>query len=267
VALIDSAGDDRAPAWSPDGRRLAFESDRDGNWDVFVSDASGANQRPITRDRASDRHAAWGPRADQLALVRSRDGRSELIVVRLTDSAERVVAATGTSNFLFPSWSPDGERIAFTREQAGTFGLEWVPAEGGTPRPLIVSGASRRDLWPRWSLDGKRFAFFSRRVPHLEDDEVYVSELDGRLTRVTARAGHDFTPAWSPDGRRLAVATVGAPGGPALAIIRLNGAVDETLASGFAAVTEPSWHPEGRRIAYAARGEAKYAIYVESIVE
>jgi TolB protein len=219
---------------------LAFESNRDGNWEIYVADADGTRQRRITRHEGADRNPAWSPSGEEVVFAR-------------TFGEE-----TSRSALLFPHWSPSGDEIAFTRRTRDVFQLEAVTIDGTKTRTILEGS---RDLWPRWSPDGRRLAFFSRREAHAEDDEIYIAD-GAEIRRITQRSGHDFCPAWSPDGRSLVVAVAGEAPGPAIAVIALDGTIRRLLGQGFAAATEPSRSKDGR-IAYAARDRDGYAIYVE----
>ena len=76
--LTRSPGFDARPAWSPDGTRIAFTSNRDANYDIYVMNADGSNPRNVTSDPARDDHAAWHPDGRQLIFVSDRDGGSDL---------------------------------------------------------------------------------------------------------------------------------------------------------------------------------------------
>ena len=81
-----------APAWSPDGRKLAFVSDRDGNSEVYVMNADGSGQRSLTRNPAYDADPAWSPDGRKLAFVSNRDGSYGVYVMNADGSGPRRLA-------------------------------------------------------------------------------------------------------------------------------------------------------------------------------
>ncbi len=116
LELIDgksTPGDVQTPAWSPDGRKLAFVSRRDGNSEIYVINADGSGQENLTRQPASDSHPSWSPDGRKLAFVSRRDGNSEIYVMNADGSGLRNVTRT-PSNDLDPAWSPDGRAIALS---------------------------------------------------------------------------------------------------------------------------------------------------------
>ena len=108
-------GDVQTPAWSPDGRKLAFVSRRDGNSEIYVMNADGSGQENLTQQPASDSHPSWSPDGRKLAFVSRRDGNSEIYVMNADGSGLRNVTRT-PSNDLDPAWSPDGGAIAFVHK-------------------------------------------------------------------------------------------------------------------------------------------------------
>ncbi len=257
VNLTRSAGHDRNPRWSPDGEQLVFQSERDGNAEIYVMAADGSDQRRLTVHPAADSNPAWSPDALRIVFQSDRSGSSALYVLNLADGG--VELAPTRSGAQMPDWSPDGRWIAFTAEVGGVLDLFKVAVDGGTE--VRLTEEPRRDLWPRWSSDGTRLTFFSRRDTGGEDDEVYVMDADGEnVSRISHEPGHDFCPAWSPDGQRL----IWAKGGVddrRLIMMSVDGSSRIEIARGFERVNAPSWSPDGRKITFAARG-GDYEIYV-----
>ena len=264
-ALTDGDFSNRAPAWSPDGTRIAFESERSGQWRIYVLDvASGAAER-LTSSDSQERYPAWSPDGGRLVFVCDRGSQIDLCVwnVRRRE-VERVIAAPG--NELWPAWSPDGREIAFTRQVGDALDIQIVRVSGIGSDPAVTTVEGGR--WPRWSPDGRRLALFSRRGTDGLDDEIYLFDRpSGGLTRLTTRIGHDFCPSWSPSGDRLVVVSVEADGTRSLRVLDEQGREVARLARDYHRVTEPSWSPDARSIVYAAvrRTGQPYQLYLERL--
>lgn len=263
--LTEGSSASRAPAWSPDGSRIAFETDRAGNWDVYLLDLNDDQAIALTRRGEDERHPTWSPDGERIAFVDVGAAHSVLFVLDVASRSARSVAGV-RGEALFPAWSPDGREIAFTQGYRESFRLLNLVIGEIEPRPLLA--AAERDLWPRWSPDGRRVAFFSRRGAHPDDDEVYlIDRPSGRIARLTDRPGHDFCPAFSPAGDRLVMVSVEPDRSRALRIIDRAGVELARLAGGYHRVTEPVWSPDGAAIAYAAirvPGEP-YQLFVEPV--
>ena len=185
----DDTGE-RYPAWSPDGKQIAFSR----GFDIWVMDADGSNETQVTFADMYDK-PAWSPDGSRIAAalaggfglaVMDADGSNVTLLTQLAPYADG------------PTWSPDGTRIAY----AANSDIYLVNPDGSGETPLITRRAY--DIAPNWSPDGSMIAFsrFGRRS---EFGDIHVMRLDGsyhrRLTRVAA---YDVNPVWSPDGSMIA---------------------------------------------------------------
>ena len=182
VRLVVPAATD--PAWSPDGRRLAYLAPgASGAADVFLADADGTNRGRLTATNGEEASPTWSPDGRRVAV--EREGR---IVVLRADGVELRKLAAGTE----PAWSPGGRRIAFV--SGGD--LYTVGATGGAPQRVTNSPASETS--PAWSPDARRLAFVTD-----EEGAADIRVLDlrsGAVTRLTADASTDSMPTFSADG-------------------------------------------------------------------
>ncbi len=264
-ALTDGDSANRGPAWSPDAARIAFESNRNGKWSIYVLEVETGLVEQLTRSDANDRYPAWSPDGGRLVFASDRGGETDLHVLDVHSRAvARLVAAPGDE--LYPAWSPGGNEIAFARQLADSVDIRILGVGGAGSKPVIQ--ALGVGAWPRWSPDGQRLAFFSRRDTGGHDDEAYVLDRSsGDVTRLTNRPGHDFCPSWSPRGDRIVVVSIDPNGARSLRILNGKGEEQARLGRGYHRVTEPSWSPDGSSIVYAAvrrKGEP-YQLYLERV--
>jgi WD40 repeat protein len=176
------------PAWSPDGRRLAYVAPGEGNaTDLFVIDADASHGGRLTWTEGIDESSpSWSP--DGKRLVVERGGA--IVVLRADGSGERVVAAG-----MDPAWSPDGHRIAFSDGDD----LYVVSIRLGGVRRLI-SGLGSQNA-PAWSPDGHRLAYVSEESATAD---VYVLQFRaGKITRLTADDASEASPAFTANGRSI----------------------------------------------------------------
>jgi Tol biopolymer transport system component len=251
--LTQHPAEDRSPAWSPDGRRLLFESDRDGNRDIYVMAADGTGVQRLTHDEGEDAQPAWAPDGRRIVFRSDRDAGTGLWKLDLEPGATPVFLLADSSPELTPDWAPDGSRIAFTSVRSGNADIWTVPAEGGQLIQLTTS--EYRDVWPRWSADGQWLVFFSRRDTNGEWDQLYSLNWASRnVHRLTDQpTHHHFTPDWSPDGSRMITALSDSVADRALAIFSTAGELESRFAESYSRVFQPAWSPDGRHVAYAAR--------------
>jgi Tol biopolymer transport system component len=143
----DPAGDD-FPAWSPDGRHIAFQSSRDGHPAIYVMDADGANQTRLMAEQGSDTAPVWSPDGKHIAFVSNRDGDQEIYVMDADGSHEtRLTDSPRDDNS--PTWSPDGTKIAFVSWRDNNPDIFVMNADGSGQAQLTVNPAKARCLkWP-----------------------------------------------------------------------------------------------------------------------
>src|SRR5712671_4560605 len=203
--LTSGAYDELLPAWSPDGKSLAFvskrrpEFDRDGNWDLYVIDAApGGN--PVPRQLttfegpdnapATESRPAWSPDGRSVAYLQGGPLKlvyyavQKLAVVPAAGGAPRILTAALDRNATNPVWSPDGSSIYFLLEDDRTIGLARVPAAGGTIE-RIVSGPR---VLTAFTAAGGRVAVLAS-TP-LEPAEVFA--LDGTTLRPLSRQNDEW---------------------------------------------------------------------------
>jgi len=188
--------------WSPDGSKNAFESDRDGNLEIYVRNSDGSEVR-LTNNDTDDVNAAWSPDGSKIAFTSDRDGNLEIYVMN-SDGSSVVRLTYNDAVDQLPDWSPDGSKIAFTSYRDGNNEINneiYVMNSDGSG--VVRLTYNDVDDWnPAWSPDGSKIAFDS----DLDGNrEIYVMNSDGSgIVRLTDNNIDDFHPAWSPDGSKIA---------------------------------------------------------------
>ena len=189
------SSEDRYPCWSPDGRRIAFTSNRDGGtYNLFVCDANGNNVRQLTHETGSS--VAYMPSwvGDRIAFGLHRD-KPEMASIR-PDGSDLKLLGEGHD----PCLSPDGRRIAFTGEVPGGVSVFVMDADGSNRRQIVHAANPWGAIFPGWSPDGKRIVYSFKAGESLE---LFVVDAEGKgEPRQLTHLGKVCTPAaWSPDGR------------------------------------------------------------------
>jgi Tol biopolymer transport system component len=215
------------PAWSPDGREIAFTRREDvGEYtqfsedDVFVMHSTGGGARRLSeeRDGVHTGQPAWSPDGDEIVFVRGTAVPSTLparpgeLFVMHADGSE-VRSLTRGSRDLDPAWSPDGREIVFARAVKPPFSGLWVVAATGGPPHRLTGAPGRVDGSAAWSPDSTRIAFTRTRFETEATGvaSVLVMRRDGTGLHELVR-NHYFACctsglSWSPDGRTIAFET------------------------------------------------------------
>jgi Tol biopolymer transport system component len=145
IRLTDNPTVDVPSGWSPDGTRLLFLSERDGNLDVYVmavdplTGAGGSGETRLTTDPALDLYPAWSPAGQWIAFVSMRDGNHEVYVMAPDGSGQRNLTASPATDAQF-WWSPDGRQIAVSSMLGGAWSTWIVDVEGAGRKQLDVVG-------------------------------------------------------------------------------------------------------------------------------
>jgi TolB protein len=242
--ITKARGADFFPAWSPDGKWIAYISNgsrpRDQvAYEIYVMRANGSRLRRVTRDRFPDYDLAWAPDGKHFVFQSTRpSATSGVWVVNVNGTGLRRL----TGDAAQPAWSPDGKTIAFVRS-----GRIWLMnANGSDVRQLTVppeppeSERPASDQTPDWSPNGEQIAF-ERAYRGRRD--IYAIRSDGSgIRRLTKEAGQHIFPAWSPNGRRIVFVTLRYQKRE-IDVMNADGTQQKRLSTGLGEYVHPDWQP------------------------
>ena len=170
---------EESPAWSADGKWIAYSSTRDGNQELYVIGSDGKNPKRLTSDPAIDAHPSWSPDGKRIAFATNRWGDLEIAVLELSSgNVNRLTHNKGMDDY--PAWSPDGKRIAWASRRRGNLEIFVMHADGTNPRNVTNNPAI--DNFPAWTPDG-RLTFVSNRSGGFE---IYVQAKSTSRNRKSA---------------------------------------------------------------------------------
>jgi hypothetical protein len=185
-------------AWSPDGKQIAFASDVDGDFDIYMIPVEGGTPSMITRNKAEDREPAWSPDGKYLAFSSDRTSPGELEIWRMTVIGSDLKQLTENVNSSYaPSWAPDSQSIVFLSNRRVNTDLYTMTADGAGQRALLVRDVEAEERDPAWSPDGRWIAFSSNREGPVFD--LYLIRPNGtELQRIAHADGDTRYAAWKP---------------------------------------------------------------------
>ena len=210
VQLSDHPGSDWLLACSPDGRRIAFTSERGVTHDLYVMDSDGNNVIRLTQDNFIEGRPSWSPDGTRIAFASSRWPVRNYEIYAMDADGNNLINLT-KHKWLDsrPSWSPDGRKIAFASTRDGLLNTPehiFVMNADGKERRNLTGDTDLTQNWsPTWSPDGRMIAFHSQHIfaPGLRY-QIYAITAEGEnLERLTEEGSNRF-PAYSPDGTKIA---------------------------------------------------------------
>jgi Tol biopolymer transport system component len=266
--ITDEYGDTRQPAWAPDGRRIAFQSYRDGTWRIWTAAPDGSDARAVTSESFDDREPHWSPDGTKIAFSSDRSGNYDIWILDVASGQTRQVTKNDANDF-FPTWSPDGREIAFVSTRTGAPGVYAAALDG---RERLVSGSAGSVGSPSWAPDGSKILFsvlpgggfnavgqthlmlgdreiangedyFPFRAQWLSADE-FLYPADGLIKKRSLRTGRAETIAFSATLRVT----------PA-SYTRKKREFDSDAPQPVKGIIHPVMSPDGRQIAFAALGD------------
>lgn len=248
IADADGAGEETAlasfepiisPAWSPDGRRLAYVSFENKKPVVYVHSLADGKRQVAANFKGSNSAPAWSPDGARLAVSLSRDGGSQIYLVNPDGSNVRRLSQSGGID-TEPVFSPDGQTLYFTSDRGGSPQIYRMPVAGGEAQRVTFDGGY--NVSPRISPDGRVLAYIARNGGKFQ---AATLDLATRQIQLLTDSDKDESPSFAPNGRMILLATVNGGRG-VLSAVSADGRIKQRLTLSAGDVREPAWGPFAR---------------------
>jgi TolB protein len=198
--LTGSNWDDIEPAVSPDGKQVAFVSNRDGQWDIYLLNLTTDEITRVTDTKTYDGSPSWSPDGQYVVFQTMNGNNIDLIVQSIADPSSAPIQITENAGDNFsPAWSPDGQSVAFITNRNGRNELWLFDLKSSENRFTVVAASDQADfLDPAWAPDGTSLAWCKRDY----SDHIQVVPVSA-LTSSPEEIGTGCSPTWSPDGKEI----------------------------------------------------------------
>lgn len=235
--------------------KLAFNSDRDGNVEVYSMNPDGSELTRLTNSPFFDGAPDWSPDGRYIVFLTDRDGNAEIYRMD-TDGGNLVNLTNNPYDDTYPDWSPDMRKIVFESVRDGNLEIYVMNADGSGQTRLTDNPGD--DYGARWSPDGSQIAFSSMRSGNLD---VYLMNPDGsEQINITNHIANDCDPTWSWEGSKLAFDT-DRDGNYEIYSMNRDGSSATRLTYSAGNYGYSDWSSDGRRIVFTVDNGGNWDIY------
>jgi WD40 repeat protein len=209
--LLLQYGAEQGAAYSPDGTKIAFMNNYDGDYEICVMNADGTGTKQLTKNSSFDGYPSWSPDGTQIAFTSNRDGDLDIWVMNADASEQTNITSDDPSNNDAPRWSPDGRWIANETDRYGGVSAELISPDG--TRQAAIGSIQYTTWFDSWSPDGKSLLVDSNRGG---DYDIYRYDITGTAplqwdlleAKIVSDDNAVEGPAiWSPDGKQIALSS------------------------------------------------------------
>lgn len=191
------------PTWSPDGKKILFEADVEGNWEIYTMNADGTDIERLTVNTCLDRMPNWS-KNNEIVFISDRDGDFEVYRMNLEGNLQTQLTNNQTYE-IHPYWSPNGEEIIYNSlvRGTGTYDIRTMNQDGKHIEVLLND--DELNSYAQISPDGKKIVFDKWQDNNDQNGEIYLMDRDGKnLRRLTNNHGvYDGYPTWFPDSETI----------------------------------------------------------------
>lgn len=256
INLSNSAATDTRPSRSPNDAMVVFQSNRNGNVELYLTDSEGKAQTRLTTTKSNNVNAMFGPDNASVIYQSDRNGNWDIYLLDVKTGTDRQLTSN-TADDVNPYWSPDKDWIVFQSNRSGSWNIYMLNVSTGTE--YAVTSFAEDAVFPSWSPNGKQLAFLA----NLDGNwNLFVSNLQGgQLQQITSQ-GNAGNASWSPDGFRIAYQVDNGKDNTDVYTYDLSANREYALTSDFVGPdSAPSWDCGGNNVSFTSIRSGNPNIY------
>lgn len=189
------------PRWSNDGTRILFQSNRTGNWQLYIMDKDGSNEERITNDNFNNNFPDWSSGNTKIAFVSDREGNEDVYVMNM-DGTGLINLSKNPARDIHPYFSPDGKKLLFnsSRDDEESFEIYQINLDGTGLKRLTKS--KDVETCARFSPDGNQIVYL-KGTPGGNDDICVLNIANNEEINLSKSDSNEGWPVWMPDGKKV----------------------------------------------------------------
>lgn len=258
--IVDSPFFDSDPAFSPDGRKILYASDRDGNFEIYSLDLAMGESTRLTNNPGHESFPTFSPDGTQIIFNSDREKENNDVYLMNTNGTDvrKITDGPGWDAAPPNCWSPDGTRVLILSDQGGKDNIYVMNIEPFVPRRLTDAGGVRHST-PSYSPDGKLIVY--QTATGDVSGEIRILNIDTKLNQIVAEsAGSDLRPSFSPDGTRI-LFQERIDDNTEIFSVNADGTLPVNLSQNPAKDVAPAFSPDGSKIAFSSNRGGSLSLY------
>jgi Tol biopolymer transport system component len=285
IRLTHDKKNDLSPAWSGDGNKITFVSDRDGNYEIYIMNANGTEEIRLTNNTAKEGYPHFNPQNDRIVFSSNKDGDYEIYSID-SNGKNEIRWTDNDFDDDAPRWSRDGKAFVFHSDRSGDYDIYRMIINGKEEQK--ISDSTMDERFADWSENGKAIVFSIKVAAN--NEELFIYESDGTIRQITEGGGKKIFARWVTSQqennhskfmnghfsvRDISSTFWGKYGAKVFAsdltgnheiyIMNFDGSVKDQLTDSISSERQPSLSPDGKSIVFMSNNTGFWEIYKISI--
>lgn len=260
IQLTNTTSDNRYASYNKEGKLIIFESNRNGNWQIYSMDVNGNNQRRVISSEFNDRRPTWHPYKNIILFESDRSGYNDLYTYDFDTRTLKKLPIPLKGNKSFASFNPNGTELIFNYKVSdNNFNINVVSTNGKRLKTVINNAFA--NLYPRFTPRGDAFTYFSKKKTKNVNNEIFVYNIIlKKEARLTTSTENNYHSSWSNNGQRIIYATAFEDEKSDIYVMNKNGKSKRPITINGQGNILPNWSPNDINLLITGKRNGYYQI-------